>query len=180
MPLSGAPEAALSSAVWQEIRIRSGRDNLVAKRELTREIINLKINCHPDRSEAKWRDLRFSPPATGCTWEHRPLLCHPERSRVAVLSTSIETLREAPPTVCHPKSLLDNSDFQRSGNLLYAFAMVPANCACIISDIGVPSLEEHEDLLRRFGGPAVGSLFVLHSETGPTKTQRFRNSTMEM
>ena len=24
----------------------------------------LNMNCHPDRSEAKWRDLRFSFPAT--------------------------------------------------------------------------------------------------------------------
>src|ERR1700677_5089092 len=32
--------------------LRSGRDdNFVAKCELSREIIDLKINCHPDRSE---------------------------------------------------------------------------------------------------------------------------------
>jgi hypothetical protein len=37
--------------------------------------------CHPDRSEAKRRDLLFTPPANGCTWKHHPPLCHPERSR---------------------------------------------------------------------------------------------------
>jgi hypothetical protein len=40
--------------------LRSGRDdNFVAKCELSRELINLKMNCHPDRSVAKWRDLRL-------------------------------------------------------------------------------------------------------------------------
>src|ERR1700678_2778578 len=30
------------------------------------------MNCHPDRSAAKWRDLRFSPPANGCSMEAPP------------------------------------------------------------------------------------------------------------
>src|SRR6202521_1691797 len=36
--------------------------------------------CHPDRSEAKWRDLRFSQPAHLLLREtpHHP--CHPDRS----------------------------------------------------------------------------------------------------
>jgi hypothetical protein len=61
--------------------------------------------CHPDRSEAQWRDLRFSGPFLGmffdrgvidlwptqgdekrllfsndCRWRHRPPLCHLDRS----------------------------------------------------------------------------------------------------
>ena len=39
------------------------------------------MNCDPNRSEAKWRALRFSPPATDAHGSVRPLLCHPERSR---------------------------------------------------------------------------------------------------
>jgi hypothetical protein len=39
------------------------------------------MNCHPDRSEAKWRDLLFSPPETNLEGKPRSSLCHPERSR---------------------------------------------------------------------------------------------------
>src|SRR5271170_6593498 len=39
------------------------------------------MNCHPDRSAAKWRDLLFGQSALKGTWKRRPFLCHPERSR---------------------------------------------------------------------------------------------------
>ena len=39
------------------------------------------MNCHPDRSEAKWRDLLFPLPASNARWQRHPSLCHPERSR---------------------------------------------------------------------------------------------------
>jgi hypothetical protein len=40
--------------------LRSGRDdNFVAQSALSCEVINLKKNCHPDRSAAEWRDLLF-------------------------------------------------------------------------------------------------------------------------
>jgi hypothetical protein len=47
--------AVLSNPAWKEIRLRSGRDgNSVAKRELWREIIDLRMNCpSPERSEAE-------------------------------------------------------------------------------------------------------------------------------
>jgi hypothetical protein len=48
------------------------------------------MNCHPDRSEAKWRDLLFpsihSPPAQ---WKRRPPLCHPDRSGGICSSTDL-------------------------------------------------------------------------------------------
>ena len=65
LSLRRGANAVLYSAAWQEIRVRSGRDdNFVAKRKLLPNIIDLKIICHPDRSAAQWRDLLFAPPAT--------------------------------------------------------------------------------------------------------------------
>jgi hypothetical protein len=58
LSLPKGAHVVMSSAAWQEIRVRSGRDdNFVAKWELSREIIDFKMNCHPDRSVARWRDL---------------------------------------------------------------------------------------------------------------------------
>src|SRR5580704_12328010 len=36
--------------------------------------------CHPDRSEAKGRDLQFAPLATKSLWSCCPPPCHPDRS----------------------------------------------------------------------------------------------------
>jgi len=41
---------------------------------------NPKQKCHPDRSEAKWRDLLFIIRIIESDWKHRPPLCHPDRS----------------------------------------------------------------------------------------------------
>ncbi len=51
----------LSSAAWQEIRVRSGRDDkFVLKSMISHDNRPfLQQICHPDRSEAKWRDLRL-------------------------------------------------------------------------------------------------------------------------
>jgi hypothetical protein len=38
-----------------------------------------KQNCHPDRSEAKWRDLLFTIPVTNHKDPSHPPLCHPDR-----------------------------------------------------------------------------------------------------
>ena len=40
-----------------------------------------KQKCHPDRSEAKWRDLLFLIRTIESAWKRHPPLCHPERSR---------------------------------------------------------------------------------------------------
>src|SRR5580698_10742991 len=40
-----------------------------------------KQKCHPDRSEAKWRDLLFIIRRNEFQWKSHPPLCHPERSR---------------------------------------------------------------------------------------------------
>src|SRR6202044_1654502 len=42
---------------------------------------NHKQKCHPDRSEAKWRDLLFIIRVIESEWKRCPTLCHPERSR---------------------------------------------------------------------------------------------------
>jgi hypothetical protein len=42
---------------------------------------NHKQKCHPDRSEAKWRDLLSPSHAIESEWKRYPPLCHPERSR---------------------------------------------------------------------------------------------------
>jgi hypothetical protein len=56
--------AALSSAAWQEIRVRSGRDDtsvwdwdFVPKHLFGVGILVPQQKCHPDRSVAQWRDL---------------------------------------------------------------------------------------------------------------------------
>jgi hypothetical protein len=36
--------------------------------------------CHPDRSEAQWRDLLFIIPVNESEWKRHPTLCHPDRS----------------------------------------------------------------------------------------------------
>jgi hypothetical protein len=53
LSLRKAAHAAMSSAAWQEIRVRSGRDdNFVAQRELSREIVDFKtkLSSRPERS----------------------------------------------------------------------------------------------------------------------------------
>ena len=63
--------AVLSSAAWQEIRVRFGRDdNSVANSNEFEETIAFKINCHPDRSVAKWWDLLLSELRIGNRSEH--------------------------------------------------------------------------------------------------------------
>jgi hypothetical protein len=39
-----------------------------------------KQKCHPDRSEAQWRDLLFIIRNIESEWKRRPPLCHPDRS----------------------------------------------------------------------------------------------------
>jgi len=39
-----------------------------------------KQNCHPDRSEAQWRDLQLIIHSRESEWKRRPPLCHPDRS----------------------------------------------------------------------------------------------------
>jgi hypothetical protein len=36
--------------------------------------------CHPDRSEAQWRDLLFIIRIIESEWKRYPPLCHPDRS----------------------------------------------------------------------------------------------------
>jgi hypothetical protein len=45
-----------------------------------RSFLRSKQKCHPDRSEAKWRDLLFIIRNIESEWERRPPLCHPDRS----------------------------------------------------------------------------------------------------
>jgi hypothetical protein len=42
--------------------------------------LNPKQKCHPDRSEAKWRDLLFKSHPADPKWKRRPPLCHPDKS----------------------------------------------------------------------------------------------------
>jgi hypothetical protein len=42
--------------------------------------VALKQKCHPDRSEAKWRDLLFILRIIESDWKPYPPLCHPDRS----------------------------------------------------------------------------------------------------
>jgi hypothetical protein len=39
-----------------------------------------KQKCHPDRSEAQWRDLLFIIRSIESEWKRYPPLCHPDRS----------------------------------------------------------------------------------------------------
>src|SRR3984957_7266137 len=69
LSLRKAAHAAMSSAAWQEIRVRSGRDDDSIARKWPQKrsdewLLMVPQNCHPDRSVAQWRDLlllfRFS------------------------------------------------------------------------------------------------------------------------
>jgi hypothetical protein len=42
--------------------------------------VRCKQRCHPDRSEAQWRDLLFSIRNIESEWKRYPPLCHPDRS----------------------------------------------------------------------------------------------------
>jgi len=42
--------------------------------------LNPQQKCHPDRSEAKWRDLLFIRRSIESEWKRHPPLCHPDRS----------------------------------------------------------------------------------------------------
>jgi hypothetical protein len=46
----------------------------------TRFFVHYKQKCHPDRSEAKWRDLLSSQPLSNADWKRLSPLCHPDRS----------------------------------------------------------------------------------------------------
>src|ERR1700733_6819167 len=64
LSLRKAAHAAMSSAAWQEIRVRSGRDdNSIARKWPQKRsdewLLMVPQNCHPDRSVAEWRDLLF-------------------------------------------------------------------------------------------------------------------------
>src|ERR1700727_1284650 len=64
LSLRKAAHAAMSSAAWQEIRVRSGRDdNSIARKWPQKRsdewLLMVPQNCHPDRSVAQWRDLLF-------------------------------------------------------------------------------------------------------------------------
>ena len=47
------------------------------------KVLNQTTICHPDRSVAKWRDLRFPQPASDADGSNYPTLCHPERTRIS-------------------------------------------------------------------------------------------------
>jgi hypothetical protein len=36
--------------------------------------------CHPDRSEAEWKDLQCAPALSNCKGKPPHLICHPDRS----------------------------------------------------------------------------------------------------
>src|SRR6202021_57411 len=64
LSLRKAAHAAMSSAAWQEIRVRSGRDdNSIARKWPQKRsdewLLVVPQYCHPDRSVAQWRDLLF-------------------------------------------------------------------------------------------------------------------------
>ena len=44
------------------------------------KLVYCKMRCHPDRSEAKWRDLLFILRSIESEWKRYPPLCHPDRS----------------------------------------------------------------------------------------------------
>jgi hypothetical protein len=44
------------------------------------KLVYCKMRCHPDRSEAKWRDLLFILRSIESEWKRYPALCHPDRS----------------------------------------------------------------------------------------------------
>jgi hypothetical protein len=57
--------AVLCSAAWQEIRVRSGRDDkFVVRAELSRRIVAFKITCHPTGAQRSggtiWSSVRPS------------------------------------------------------------------------------------------------------------------------
>src|ERR1700733_7696968 len=65
LSLRKAAHAAMSSAAWQETRVRSGRDdNSIARKWPQKRsdewLLMVPQNCHPDRSVVEWRDLLFS------------------------------------------------------------------------------------------------------------------------
>src|ERR1700727_2667213 len=62
--LRKAAHAAMSSAAWQEIRVRSGRDdNSIARKWPQKRsdewLLMGQPKCPPGRSVAQWRDLLF-------------------------------------------------------------------------------------------------------------------------
>jgi hypothetical protein len=65
---SQAPSAAEGSAV-----LRASLGNVFRH--------SIQMRCHPDRSEAQWRDLLFASSATTPQETSHSPLCHPERSR---------------------------------------------------------------------------------------------------
>jgi hypothetical protein len=42
--------------------------------------VRFEQKCHPDRSEAKWRDLLFTLRIIKPGWKRYPPPCHPDRS----------------------------------------------------------------------------------------------------
>ena len=78
----------MSSAAWQEIRVRSGRDDKFARRKLpTLQWMRARpwlSKLHLDRSAAEWRDLRFlfgsyTPSLVEMRIKRLPLGPHPSR-----------------------------------------------------------------------------------------------------
>jgi hypothetical protein len=64
LSLMKAAHVVASSAAWQEIRVRSGRDDKFVGAihgyvRLGTSLVSVQQICHLDRSVAQWRDLRF-------------------------------------------------------------------------------------------------------------------------
>jgi hypothetical protein len=59
--------------------LRYGRDDnsVAGSTTVPSHLFRSLQNCHPDRSVAKWRDLRFSPSRKPCTLSHPSSLVIP-------------------------------------------------------------------------------------------------------